>query len=448
MGVTDETPKVIHNWDGTTDPLAFSFLIYEDSDLIVTKVTISDGTEEVMELTTDYTVTLTGTAPSAGYIEPVASGDAATYKIVIQRSIPQTQEVTLTDTEATPAATYIEAFDRAVMLIQQLQEQIDRSLKASITSTADYTLPAPVAGNVLGWNDDADDFVNYEPNDGAYLTKASTAQAQAGTDDDTYMTPAKTSDAITALQTAKASQAEAQAMTNDTKFMTPARTLDSINTTKLLVSVNVNITAGMTAAQIQALIDAQPKNLNGYNISFLFADATYTLTSQLLFNGFKGGTVFIKGNTGESGLHTNQAVVLDGSASSLYPIAIYNCDRVDISNIKVMIKTDAASWAGIICYQTRYLYVTGCYILGNGTTYGHGILLLGSTASIDTSYFSNTLNGIWTSTSHVYSNGNDDTGTAPAYGLASTAGSTIGKNGTQPAGSTSNESATTGGVIR
>lgn len=51
-------------------------------------------------------------------------------------------------------------------------------------------------------------------------------------------------------------------------------------------------------------------------------------------------------------------------------------------------------------------------------------------------------------TSLCLSSGNDDTGTAPLYGLQSSNGSTIIKLGTQPAGSTNNEIVTGSGVIR
>ena len=48
----------------------------------------------------------------------------------------------------------------------------------------------------------------------------------------------------------------------------------------------------------------------------------------------------------------------------------------------------------------------------------------------------------------IYSNGNDDTGTAPKYGLAAQQAATVGKNSTQPAGSISNEYTASGGTIR
>ena len=63
-------------------------------------------------------------------------------------------------------------------------------------------------------------------------------------------------------------------------------------------------------------------------------------------------------------------------------------------------------------------------------------------------YVSNHADGITGKLSTVFSYDNDDTGTQPAYGLHATNAGTIGKQGTQPAGSTSNELADNGGEIR
>jgi len=51
------------------------------------------------------------------------------------------------------------------------------------------------------------------------------------------------------------------------------------NSALLNVDTTVNFTSSMTAAQIQALINAQPLNLNGHTLTFQFADGTYTLSA-------------------------------------------------------------------------------------------------------------------------------------------------------------------------
>jgi hypothetical protein len=69
----------------------------------------------------------------------------------------------MADNESTPADTYEEGYDRAIMICQQLQEQLDRALLQVSTISAALTLPSPVALNLLGWNASATALVNYAP---------------------------------------------------------------------------------------------------------------------------------------------------------------------------------------------------------------------------------------------------------------------------------------------
>jgi len=87
-------------------------------------------------------------------------------------------------------------------------------------------------------------------------------------------------------------------------------------TPKLTANTTVNLNNTMTAAQIQALIDAQPKNLNGYLLTFQFADGTYTLSSTLTWNGFNNGTVWVLGNGSNNTLSQSKNVILDFSGGS------------------------------------------------------------------------------------------------------------------------------------
>jgi hypothetical protein len=44
------------------------------------------------------------------------------------------------------------AFDKAILITQELKEELARTLKAPISATIDYTLPVPVANGVIGFN--------------------------------------------------------------------------------------------------------------------------------------------------------------------------------------------------------------------------------------------------------------------------------------------------------
>jgi hypothetical protein len=107
-------------------------------------------------LTTNYTVTLAVIGTSNTYngsvtlLSPYATL-SSDYDIVIQRVLPMTQLISLSDNSSTPAQTYMEGYDRNTMLSQQLQEQVSRAvtIPANLSSAA---LPQPVAGYILGWS--------------------------------------------------------------------------------------------------------------------------------------------------------------------------------------------------------------------------------------------------------------------------------------------------------
>ena len=86
---------------------------------------------------------------------------------------------------------------------------------------------------------------------------------------------------------------------------------------KLEENTTVNLDNSMSAATINALIAAQPKDLNGYTLTFQFADGTYTLNETLDFSGFRGGGALnIYGNSSNNSLSTTKSVNLDFSGTA------------------------------------------------------------------------------------------------------------------------------------
>ena len=108
-------------------------------------------------------------------------GDA--YKITIYRDTTDKQESVYEDFNQFPAKTVESDFDRRTMLSQEIKEDIDRTLKVSITADIDQvTFPAPSAGKALVWNDDEDGVVNSDvavKDMASYATTASTAAGEA-----------------------------------------------------------------------------------------------------------------------------------------------------------------------------------------------------------------------------------------------------------------------------
>jgi hypothetical protein len=144
MAVSSTTNKVIYTGNGTTT-FPYTFKIFADTDLIVTKVTIADETEVDLTLTTDYTVTDAG-EEAGGNVELVSALTSA-YKLVIRRVVPFLQATDYVENDNFPAESHEEALDRCAMRDQQLQEQIDRCVKAGLTET-DVLTPAELTAAV------------------------------------------------------------------------------------------------------------------------------------------------------------------------------------------------------------------------------------------------------------------------------------------------------------
>lgn len=148
---------------GSITALPFTFKVFEAADLVVTK-TDTDGVETTLELTTDYTVSVNGDQDSSpgGTVTPVvapAVGESITLTSGL--SYEQTLDL-LTGGNFSPRAIE-DAFDRTVIQIQQLAEEKNRTVRAPVSFTGDAVLPAPAAGNVLGWDDTATGLRNIDP---------------------------------------------------------------------------------------------------------------------------------------------------------------------------------------------------------------------------------------------------------------------------------------------
>ena len=255
MSVTSTVSKVIYTGTGSVATYAFAFNIWASTDLVLTAVAI-DGTETTLALTMDYTVSLSHAAPTPGSITLVAGSLAAGVQLVIRRVLPLTQQINITDYSPTPAATWNEGYDRAVMLIQQLQEQLSRAVLQAVNATVSFLLPAPAANKIIGWNSTATALENKDlvagptgPQgpagaNGIFSSIASQAEAEAGTENTKGMTPLRTAQEI-AAKVVKCTGAEIVTGTDDAKFATPKAIKDASIGVKVKV---VNIQYGLTTS--------------------------------------------------------------------------------------------------------------------------------------------------------------------------------------------------------
>jgi len=171
MTLSNQTSKNVFVGDGATVLFSYTFRIFADADLLVTiqDTSVTPQTEITLVLTSDYTVT-GADDPSGGTITLLLTGQlsvapSATDNITIQRALPLTQPTDYVENDPFPADSHEDALDRSRMIDQQLQEELDRSIKlaANITGVS-VLLPTPEADAPIGWNSAADGLTNNPSN--------------------------------------------------------------------------------------------------------------------------------------------------------------------------------------------------------------------------------------------------------------------------------------------
>jgi len=149
MTISTTIIKVSYSGNGTQTVFPYTFKINAEADIQVI-IRASNGTETVKTLTTDYSVSGVGSA-SGGNVTMVTA-PSATETIVIRRETTQTQTVDLVENDPFTAETVEGAFDKSVAIAQELQEEVDRSIKLSRTNTmtsTEFTVDAATRANKI-----------------------------------------------------------------------------------------------------------------------------------------------------------------------------------------------------------------------------------------------------------------------------------------------------------
>ena len=155
MTISTTTIKNSYSGNGSTSVFNYTFKI-TDEDHIQVIIRSASGTETTKTKTTHYTVS--GVGNSGGGQITFTSGNipANNETILLRRSTPQTQGLDLIENDPMPAENLEDAFDKVTIIAQELQEQLDRSLKVSKTATIttpEITADASArAGKLLGFD--------------------------------------------------------------------------------------------------------------------------------------------------------------------------------------------------------------------------------------------------------------------------------------------------------
>lgn len=173
MSVPTTTNRVQYNCDGSQVDFAFTFAIFETSDLVVT-IADSDGTETTLTETADYTVAAAGNDYSGGGTVTTVTTYPSGYTITIVRTVTIDQGTDFRTLDVLPAETLEDALDRLTMISQQIKEQVDRTVKLQTTSGySNLTIPDPEADKYLAWKSDLSGLKNVSIQSSGLLTVTS-----------------------------------------------------------------------------------------------------------------------------------------------------------------------------------------------------------------------------------------------------------------------------------
>lgn len=150
MTVSSTTKRNSYSGNGSTTVFAYSFKIFDDDDITVILRTDSTGSEAVQTKTTHYSVSGVGSA-SGGNIT-FGSAPASGITVVLLRETAQTQATDYTPNDPFPAASHEDALDKITLMVQDQQDELDRSLKLSRTNTmtsTEFTVGASTRANKI-----------------------------------------------------------------------------------------------------------------------------------------------------------------------------------------------------------------------------------------------------------------------------------------------------------
>lgn len=138
MTLSTTTNKVSYSGTGSQDTFAYTYKIFSSSDI---KVYIRDnsGTETLKTETTHYTVSNVGNASGGNIVFTTGNTPLSTDTVIIVRTVPLTQTFDYVLNDPFPSDSHEDGLDKLTMQVQQVKEEVDRSIKASVTNTINST---------------------------------------------------------------------------------------------------------------------------------------------------------------------------------------------------------------------------------------------------------------------------------------------------------------------
>lgn len=138
MTVSTTTRRVAYNGNGSTTAFAVPFVFFGPTELQVI-ARASDGTETVLAISTDYTVS--GGNGATGTVTAVTA-PASGVSWTIIRNTARTQLTDYVPNDPFPAQTHERALDRLTAIAQEVEDGVFNALSFPITEPGPYVLPS------------------------------------------------------------------------------------------------------------------------------------------------------------------------------------------------------------------------------------------------------------------------------------------------------------------
>jgi len=153
MTVTSDNKTERYEGNGVTDTFAFSGRVFTTSDFTVTILDRATDVEMETLLASDFTVTIINDE-SASITVDAGKIPASDEDILISRTLDRNQDLRLPTGTAFPAKAVEDALDKVTVLVQDVADGSDRSLKygENVSGITDATMPAPVDDYLLAFD--------------------------------------------------------------------------------------------------------------------------------------------------------------------------------------------------------------------------------------------------------------------------------------------------------
>lgn len=163
MTIDTQTMRVIYTGNGTSRRFAVNFPYIEAANILAFKSGESLGGAVVqLKIGIEYTVEgvadPSGIGFSGGTVVLAAALESG-YRLAVVRMVEMTQELDYPEGGRFPARSHEFGLDKLTMIVQQIQEEVDRAIKISITDENDPPTAEELYAEMNGIADRAEDAV-------------------------------------------------------------------------------------------------------------------------------------------------------------------------------------------------------------------------------------------------------------------------------------------------